>query len=148
MQRADGGWSLPALDGKAPIKAAAFSLFKRASSGSESDGIATGLAVFALEKAGIAPTDPTVKRGLAWLESHQFEGGNWWASSMNGFRDPTSDLGRFMSDAATGYAVLAIQQADGTQSAVSESKGSQAGKLMLPTNELAHTASREVLPQM
>jgi hypothetical protein len=146
MQRADGGWSLPELDGKAPIKAAAFSLFKRASSGGESDGIATGLVVFALERAGIPPTDTAVKRGLAWLESHQFEGGNWWASSMNGFRDPTSDLGRFMSDAATGYAVLAIQQANGTQSAANESKSLPAGKIAPSSNQLARAVRRPVSP--
>lgn len=119
LERADGGWSLSALDEQTPAKSFAFGLFKRVNNADGSDGIATGLVVFAFEKAGAAPADPALSRGLAWLESHQFEAGNWWASSMNGFRNPTTDLGRFMSDGATGYAVLALEQAKNAQSAAS-----------------------------
>jgi squalene-hopene/tetraprenyl-beta-curcumene cyclase len=118
LQRADGGWSLPSLDSQTAVKKFAFDLFKRANNVDGSDGIATGLVVLALEKAGVSAADPTMRRGLAWLEAHQYEGGNWWASSMNGFRNPTTDLGRFMSDAATGYAVLALEQARDSQSAL------------------------------
>jgi hypothetical protein len=119
MQRADGGWSLPDLDGQKTAKKFAFDLFKRANAADGSDGIATGLAVLAFEKAGVAPSDPTIAKGLSWLEAHQHEGGNWWASSMNGFRNPTTDMGLFMSDGATGYAVLALDQARNSQSAPS-----------------------------
>jgi squalene-hopene/tetraprenyl-beta-curcumene cyclase len=118
LQHADGGWSLPSMDAQKAIKPLAYELFKRASNADESDGIATGLAVLALEKAGVAPSDPTIKRGLLWLEAHQYQDGNWWATSLNGFHDPTSDTGRFMSDAATGYAVLALEQAMEEKSAV------------------------------
>jgi hypothetical protein len=42
-------------------------------------------------------------------------GGMWPASSLNRERDPTSDLGLLMADAATAFAVLALMQADQSQ---------------------------------
>jgi hypothetical protein len=50
-----------------------------------------------------------LNRGLQWLAQHQAKDGSWWASSLNGPLDPDSDIARFMSDAATGYAVLALE---------------------------------------
>jgi squalene-hopene/tetraprenyl-beta-curcumene cyclase len=117
LHRPDGGWSLSSLDEQKTIKKSVFDLFKRASNVNGSDGVATGLVVLALEKTGAEQNDPVLRRGIAWLEGHQYEGGNWWASSMNGFRNPTTGIGRFMSDAATGYAVLALEQATIAQSA-------------------------------
>ena len=111
LQRPDGGWSLPSLDEQMTTKPAMFDLFKRANRVDDSDGIATGLVALALEEDGVSLEDPMLKRGLAWLESHQYEEGSWWASSLNGFRNPSTGIGRFMSDAATGYAVLALEQA-------------------------------------
>jgi squalene-hopene/tetraprenyl-beta-curcumene cyclase len=74
-----------------------------------SDGYATGLVTLALQRAGLTHTDPHVSRGLSWLSHHQDEKtGMWSASSLNKQRDPASDIGKFMSDAATSYAVLAL----------------------------------------
>lgn len=117
LQRPDGGWSLSSLDAQKAFKKFTLDIFKRVNQVDGSDGIATGLVVLALEKVGISPDDPGLKRGLAWLESHQFGEGSWWASSLNGFRSPSTDLGRFMSDAATGYAVLALEQAQNLRTA-------------------------------
>jgi squalene-hopene/tetraprenyl-beta-curcumene cyclase len=111
LQRADGGWSLASLDEQKHLKSAVLDLFKRANDVDGSDGIATGLTVLALEESGVDLQDPALKRGLDWLARHQYEEGSWWASSLNGFRDSASGVGRFMSDAATGYAVLALEQA-------------------------------------
>jgi hypothetical protein len=99
-QQADGGWSLADLgewkrqDG-APLDR-------------HSDGYATGLTVYALEQAGISATTPEMQKGIAWLASHQDKQGLWPAWSVNKDRDVSSDVGRFMSDAATSYAVMAL----------------------------------------
>jgi squalene-hopene/tetraprenyl-beta-curcumene cyclase len=103
-QRPDGGWSLSALgpwqrtDGSAVDP--------------NSDGYATGLATFALQQAGVPSTDPRVAKGLRWLVQHQDRAtGQWLASSLNRQRDPQSDAGRFMNDAATAFAALALTPA-------------------------------------
>jgi squalene-hopene/tetraprenyl-beta-curcumene cyclase len=77
----------------------------------ETDGFATSLAVLVMEESHSDSHNSSVKRGQVWLEQHQQKGGNWIASSMNKQCDPESDAGRFMSDAATAYAVLALERA-------------------------------------
>jgi squalene-hopene/tetraprenyl-beta-curcumene cyclase len=99
-QKADGGWSVNDLG-----------TWKRRDDTPEetkSDGLATGLTVLALEQSGLGRAP--VKRGLAWLTENQSQNdGNWSAWSLNKKRDPGTDIGRFMSDAATGFAVLALE---------------------------------------
>ncbi|MGB6691524.1 MAG: hypothetical protein WBE76_27115 [Terracidiphilus sp.] len=131
LQLSDGGWSLPSLDKQEAAKPALLDLFKRANNADGSDGCATGLVVLAMEAGAVNLQNPMLKTGLAWLERHQYEEGSWWASSLNGFRDPDSDLGRFMSDAATGYAVLALERAhslrSGSLSLMDRNKSGAAG---------------------
>jgi len=103
-QQADGGWSLPSLvpawkrrDG-APLEM-------------RTDGYATGLLTFALQQAGVKRDDPRLARALTWLAANQDPAeGSWPSYSLNKKRDPTSDTGRFMSDAATAYCVLALSE--------------------------------------
>jgi len=101
-QQGDGGWNAASLAGD----------WKRNDStpfDTKSDGYATGLVVHALQQAGRSPADPVVARGRAWLVANQDRAtGMWTASSLNKKRDPGTDVGKFMSDAATGYAVLAL----------------------------------------
>jgi hypothetical protein len=74
-----------------------------------SDGYATGLITFSLEQAGIPVTDPRLLRGLSWLERNQNKAEGFWPSvSVNLRRNPSSNVGHFMDDAATGFAVLAL----------------------------------------
>lgn len=110
LQQRDGGWSLASLDGRRSLKSQALDAFRRIDRVDGSDGCGTALAVLGLEKAGVRVQDPVIQRSLSWLERHQYQDGSWWAPSLNGLRKPDSELGRFMSDAATGYAVLAIEQ--------------------------------------
>ena len=67
---------------------------------------------YALQASGDPRAKAQVARALAWLVKNQDPAtGVWFATSLNKQRDPASDAGRFMNDAATAYAVLALTQA-------------------------------------
>jgi len=107
-QRADGGWSLTDLG-----------TWKRVDDtplDTRPDGYATGLVVMVLEQTPAANppsqarSDVTIPRGLEWLIANQDRTtGAWPAWSLNKSRDPRTNAGKFMSDAATSYAVLALE---------------------------------------
>jgi squalene-hopene/tetraprenyl-beta-curcumene cyclase len=101
VQQADGGWRLASL-GK-------FVRGDDTAQDSGSDGYATGLVLHVLQTAGgMSKADPRIAKGLDWLRANQKPTGEWRTSSLNKKRDPTTHVGRFMSDAATAYAVLAL----------------------------------------
>lgn len=111
LQRPDGGWNLHSIDdphGENRIDTP------------QSDGCATGLVVLALEEAGFNPQDAMLEHGLQWLEHHQARDGSWRAFSLNEKRSPISNVGRFMSDAATGYSALALELARQHSTALAE----------------------------
>jgi squalene-hopene/tetraprenyl-beta-curcumene cyclase len=106
LQHPDGGWSASDLGDwerrdKTPLEY-------------RPDGYATGLIVLVLEESAapqsIAPqADASIARGRAWLIANQDKTtGAWTAWSLNKNRDLESPIGKFMSDAATSYAVLAL----------------------------------------
>jgi squalene-hopene/tetraprenyl-beta-curcumene cyclase len=105
-QQTDGGWNTSSIvmatwkrrDGTQPDAG--------------SDGYASGLATFVLEEAGVPRTQPAMKSAVSWLTHNQEKtAGLWLAYSLNKLRDPGSDVGRFMIDAATSYSVLALSDA-------------------------------------
>jgi len=99
-QQDDGGWSLPSLgtwvrNDRTPQETA-------------SDGYATALVLHVLQTAGVPRDDVKIAKGLAWLKRNQSATGAWRSVSLVKKRDPASHTGRFMSDAATAFAVLAL----------------------------------------
>jgi len=103
QQQSDGGWSLETLG-----------TFKRRDDSKpviRSDGYATGLAVLALEESGAGKGTSSLRRGLAWLIANQDRAtGRWPGWSVNKNRDPESDIGKFMSDSGTAFAVMALEK--------------------------------------
>src|SRR6185437_6350315 len=100
LQRPDGGWNLPSLG-----------TWKRRDGSpndpeAPSDGYATGLAVFVLRQAEIPATDPAIRRGVAWLLSHQRASGRWFTRSVN------NDKQHYITHAGTAFAVLALRSCD------------------------------------
>ena len=107
LQHTDGGWSLTD-----------FGTWKRRDNTpleTRSDGYATGLVVLVFEETGAGKSrakgmNSHEQAGVAWLEANQDKTtGAWPAWSLNKNRDPESPAGKFMSDAATSYAVLALE---------------------------------------
>jgi len=99
-QQEDGGWSLPHLGN-----------WKRSDGTAQettSDGYATGLVLHILQCAGVSKNHAKISKGLDWLKGHQTATGAWRTVSVNKKRDPNSHSGKFMSDAATAFAVLAL----------------------------------------
>jgi squalene-hopene/tetraprenyl-beta-curcumene cyclase len=102
LQLPDGGWATAAMDAHERVD--------HSPAPQTSDGYATGVAVLAMEQAGVSLQDASLLRGRTWLQQHQAADGTWSASSSNKVREPGSDAEPFMRDAATAYAVMALDE--------------------------------------
>jgi squalene-hopene/tetraprenyl-beta-curcumene cyclase len=128
-QQSDGGWRLSSLlwywrEGGVPSLLLMWKKADWSFQESQSDGLATGMICYVLQEAGVPSDDPKLAAALAWLEHAQDKSeGHWTGYSLNKKRDPTSNVGRFMSDAATGFAVLALSE----NKAKGEQHNNQAG---------------------
>jgi len=99
-QLPDGGWSLAAM-GKWPRSASEVSRQK-------SDGYATGLTVYVLGQVQTLEDKRPIHKGIMWLIKNQSkEHGNWKSISVNSDREGSSSA-RFMDDAATAFATMAL----------------------------------------
>lgn len=133
-ERKDGGWSLSSFSGTwqrhdgTPLV-------------TDSDGYATGFVVYVLERMGVSREDVHVQQGLSWLMRNQgLWEGQWRAHSLNRRRyNPFSMSARFMDDAATAYAVLALSEnsMSSSEAAVGEKRYAAPGHLTLsdPSSE-------------
>jgi squalene-hopene/tetraprenyl-beta-curcumene cyclase len=121
-QRPDGGWSLASLTENSndpqsqsePARAArsesghgeTFLVFvgrdKLYRSSLASDGYATGFALYVLRQAGVPADDPGIRRGVAWLKSHQRESGRWFTPSQSWH------TAHRLTSGGTAYAILAL----------------------------------------
>jgi squalene-hopene/tetraprenyl-beta-curcumene cyclase len=99
-QRADGGWSLPSLG--------TWVRNDHTAQETASDGYATALVLYVLQTAGVPKDNVRIARGLDWLRHNQTATGAWRSVSLVKKRDPATHTGKFMSDAATAFAVLAL----------------------------------------
>ncbi len=102
-QHEDGGWS--ASDLVSPT----WKRFDGSVQETKSDGFATGFTAFVLKQTGIPGAQTAAKKARSWLIQNQDSvTGSWPSYSWNKKRDPSSDVGKFMTDAGTAFAVLAI----------------------------------------
>jgi hypothetical protein len=103
-QQADGTWTMESLG---PFQAHA-----KAPHVEGGNAYATAFAAYVMQQAGGDAANPKMARALAWLRTHQDpECGCWQAVSMNEEYEAGSIPSKFMADAATSFAVLALVEA-------------------------------------
>jgi hypothetical protein len=103
-QQSDGGWTNESLG--------PWMVHADAPPSSGSNAYATAFATFALLRGGVPASDPRLAKALNWLQSHQDPStGAWAAQSMNKRYPDGSMESRFMQDAATAFASLALIEA-------------------------------------
>jgi len=94
QQRPDGGWSQLATV--------------------ETDAYATGLALYALNQAGIIAGNPVYQKGIAYLLRTQLADGTWQVRTRSNPVQPLKDSGfphgrdQWISAAGTGWASIAL----------------------------------------
>jgi squalene-hopene/tetraprenyl-beta-curcumene cyclase len=95
-QRPDGAWSLTSLG-----------RFERRDGtpnpdDAPGDGYGTGYVVYVLRQSGIPADAEPIRRGIAWLKSHQRASGRWFT------RSPTVNTNHYITHAGTAYALMAL----------------------------------------
>ena len=100
-QQADGSWTMDSLG--------PFQVHANAPQAEGGNAYATAFIAYVMEQAHGGTADPGLGRALGWLRAQQNpECGCWQAASMNRRYEPGSMPAKFMADAATSFAVLAL----------------------------------------
>jgi squalene-hopene/tetraprenyl-beta-curcumene cyclase len=100
-QQPDGSWTADALG---PFQAHA-----KAPPTPGSSAYATAFTAYVMQQAGGDPANLKLARALAWLRTHQNpECGCWQSVSMNQPYEPGGMESKFMTDAATSFAAMAL----------------------------------------
>ncbi|HEY9463906.1 MAG TPA: hypothetical protein VIR54_12490 [Vicinamibacterales bacterium] len=103
-QQPDGGWTIESLG--------PWMTHPDAPSSSGTNAYATAFTTVALLRGGVPASDPKLAKALSWLQTHQDPTtGTWAAVSMNKRYPEGSMESRFMQDAATAFASLALIEA-------------------------------------
>jgi ankyrin repeat protein len=108
-QRTDGGWSQ-------------FSTL-------ESDAYASGQALFALNAAGMSPSDPVYAKGVKFLLNSQAADGSWHVKTRSIWLQPYFDSGfpygpdQWISAAGTAWATMALSVTNNLQQRTSAGEG-------------------------
>lgn len=103
-QQPDGGWSIESLG--------AWMAHPGAPPSQGSNTYASGYVAYVLQRAGVPPSNPSLARALTWLKAHQDRNsGAWPATSMNKVYAADSMQSKFMQDAATAFASMALLEA-------------------------------------
>ena len=104
QQQGDGGWTIESLG--------PWMTHADAPPSAGSNAYATAFTTVALLRGGVPASDLKLAKALAWLQSHQDPAtGAWVATSMNKRYPEGSMESRFMQDAATAFASLALIEA-------------------------------------
>jgi squalene-hopene/tetraprenyl-beta-curcumene cyclase len=119
-QRPDGGWSIRTI--VLPEQWGRGNRAEKLRSEPEfadppSDGHMTGLAIVALRKAGVPPSDPHIQRGISWLLNNQRASGRWWTRSLN------TNGRHFITYSGTLYPLLALALCDALPTSESNAGG-------------------------
>lgn len=103
LQRADGGWSLPALGNYARHQKDKDGKPLMNDKNAPSDGYGTGFVVYVLRQAGLPADNVQIRKGIDWLSRNQRASGRWFTRSLN------TDSYHFISHAGTAFAVMALE---------------------------------------
>ncbi len=97
LQRPDGGWATASLG-----------RWKRTDGKEQdletSDGYGTGFVLTQARLTGIPASDERLRKGIAWLKTHQRESGRWFTRSLN------TDSRHFLTHVGTAFALLALHE--------------------------------------